>query len=274
MSNKCPVIHCSSSTGVAPSPTLLTAKKHEIVVLDPDTCAMIVYQGKFEVIVPQERKFMPIGDALDSSQPRFIVGVDDDNAAIVFRQDTPPSSPPASLVFRGESAVSDNSGHDHNNNGIQAPEPIRVTTHRSEEPVKKRKAVSLNAVRSKYAERLLAKLVNEFVGATLIVNVDGKDCSAPITSVSFNAHGTVLFCVNSGTNALHTTVSDWLYSIGYRKGVAKSDFAWWNVAHVQRQGGPKVLLHTIVPWDLKAFIDEQPVLNYLARDYLPLLNGR
>ncbi len=262
LANKCQVIHCSSSVGVAPSPTVLAAKKHEIVMLDPDTCAMIVYQGRFEVIVAQERKFAPLGDALDSSRPQFIVGIDDDNAAIVFRQDafsSPQSSP---------------SHHEASN--IRVPEPIHATIlappHRAEEPSKKRKAVSINTVRAKYAERLLAKLVNEFVGTTLIVNVDGKDCSAPITSVSFNTHGTILFCVNGGNGAFNTTVADWLYSVGFRKGTARSDFMWWNIAYVQKQGGPKVLLHTIVPWDLKAFIDEQPILNYLAKDYLPILN--
>lgn len=265
--NKCQVIHCSSSVGVAPSPTVLAAKKHEIVMLDPDTCAMIVYQGRFEVIVAQERKFVPLGDALDSSQPQFVVGVDDDNAAIVFRQDT---------ISSPQTSPQQHEASSNGSSAIRVPEPIHATIlvppHRAEEPTKKRKAVSVNTVRAKYAERLLAKLVNEFVGATLIVNVDGKDCSAPIASVSFNAHGTVLFCVNGGNGAFNTTVLDWLYSVGFRKGTARSDFMWWNIAYVQRSGGPKIPLHNIVPWDLKAFIDEQPVLNYLAMDYLPILN--
>lgn len=263
--NKCQVIHYSSSVGIAPLPTVLAAKKHEIVMLDPGTCAMLVYQGRFEVINPQERKFVPLGGVLDSSQSRFIVGIDDDNAAIVFRPDA--SVPWTFPAPRDES-------DSNNNSSIRAPVPVRTTmvVNAPEETNKKRKAVSINTVRAKYAERLLAKLVNEFVGTTLIVNVDGKDCSAPITSVSFNTHGTILFCVDGGNESFNTTVIDWLYSMGFRKGAARSDFMWWNIAYVQKQGGPKVLLHTIVPWDLKAFIDEQPILNYLAKDYLPILN--
>lgn len=267
MSDKCQVIHCLSSVGIAPSPTLLAAKKHEIVMLDPDTRAMMVYKGRFEVIVPQERKFVPLSDALDSNKPQFIVGVEEDNAAIVFRQDAVTSPRPFQPLPPPAASSAD----------IRVPEPIRasiIASSSSEEPTKKRKAVSVNAIRSKYAERLLAKLVNEFVGANLIIDVDGKECSAPITSVSFNAHGTILFCVNGRVGMISTTVVDWLYSIGFRKGAAKSDFTWWNVAHVQRPGGPKVLLHTIVPWDLKAFIDEQPILEYLAKDYLSVLNHR
>lgn len=266
METKCQVVHCSSAdTDIAPTPAILTVKRHEIVTLDKGACAMIVYRGRFEVINPQERKFAPLERELDSTQPRFIMGVDETNEAIVFQL-------PVFPVPR--------SNHDEAMT-VKRPVPVSVssfsngvaTSNVSGEPSKKRKSSNVNSVRAKYAERLVTKLVHEFVGTMLIVPVDGKECTAPITSVSFTIHGTILFCVDNGRGARNITASDWIFDLGFRKGTGRTDFSWWGIAHVQRPGGTKLPLASLIPWELKTFTNEEAVVEYLEKDYLPILNG-
>ncbi len=278
LGTKCVVVNCVTDIhDAAASPSILTVKQHEIVTLEPGACAIIVYRGQFEVINPKERKFEPLPNDFTLTQPQLIMGVDAMNEAVVFHRAAPfPSSSSSSSAMSqklicDETTVTSNSASSSLTQvQVQKPSPTYLA-HTEFLNDKKRKLITTETLRAKYAEKLLTKLTRELLNATLTIPVDGKEYSAPIVSVSFNKHGSVLLCVGAENGMRNATVNDWLQFLGFQRGPLKSDQLWWPRAHIQRPGGPRVLLQTVVPWELKTFTNEDAILNYLDRDWAPHL---
>ncbi len=250
------------SEGAASGPFTLHVAQNELSSLNAGVVVFIVTKGSFELVLPAERKFVPLAAEFDSTKTCWIKGVEAENEAIVFEK--------ASILAEEKKATKPAPDHSNEDSEtvVSREEPKRKVVYQVPEGSKRLRTepdlLEDNVITDKDWARVLTKANEELKGATLIVQMPNcAEYSAVIDHVAVNSLNNMCLMVKESESAIPTRAMIWLRSkVGSIIKESSSDQVWWGFAWLKTRTGRMRLDHA-VPWALKTRKDKMFVQWFL-----------
>lgn len=251
------------SQGSASGPFTLHVAQNELFALNPGVLVFIITKGSFEMVLPAERKFVPLLAEFDSTHPCWVKGVEENNEAIIFEK----------LRAESEEKKADPPS-------VNTSEDSDTIVSR-EEP--KRKLVPVRTVGSKQARlenqadnnviddslwtRALEKANAILKGATLIVRMPNcAEQSAVIDYVAVNSLNNMCVVVKDPETGKPARAMSWLRSKLGLVNKDGSDQVWWNHAWIKTRSDRSRLDH-IISWSVKARKSKAAIDWFLSQEW-------
>lgn len=276
MATRATVFPARSTAG----PFLLHADQNEICTVNAGAVALIVYKGSFLMLLPAERKFVPLPAEFNTTKPCWIMGVEADNEAIILER-----AVASTAVEHKKDRVVEEHSPDETESVVSREEPKRKASV-PEEPSRKRLLLESSVVRPeakymvqnplKFVEdriisasdwnRVVAKANTDLVGALLTVQLPNMpEHSAIIDGVMCNTLNKLCVLVKESPDSPPVRAMNWIRSkVGDFIKADSGDKAWWDFAFIKRK--QQVRLDSVIPWSVKARKDKEAMMLYLKTD--------
>ena len=265
-------------------PFLLHADKNEICTLNAGAVALIVFKGSFEMLLPAERKFVPLPADFDTTKLNWIMGVEDVNEAIVLEkassnaeerkviqvQEVTKPLPRVEERKTFSPRVLEELSPDETISILSREEPKRKA-HVEEEPIRKRlqlespvsQEAPVDGVAAVDWSRVVIKANKDLAGAVLIVQLPNMcEYSAIIHQVVCNTLNSLCFMVKETPESMPMRAMNWIRGkTGDAIKPGSSDQTWWEHAWVKRTHVMR--LCNVIPWNVKVRKDKQAIMMYL-----------